>query len=248
MTIAPPKVCSLKDRMRTLDKPDEQKRVVPTPDNVDAGPAAVAARRLEPKPSSFLNSKLLLHMGVLAIYTLLAIIATWPMFPQLGGFVMDKGDPLYSVWAMAWQAHALVTDPLRMFDANIMYPFRGTLAFDELSFTEAVMAAPVYLLTGNPVLSHNLILFLSFPISGYGTWLLLRSLTGSGWAALIGGSFCEFSLSRLVHLPHMTLISTEWMPFLLLVSYKLLWTKRWKWAWALAALFAVQALSGHYLA
>jgi hypothetical protein len=234
--------------MRTLDKPDEQKRVVRTPDNADAEPAALAVREEERTPSSFLKSKLWLHVGVLAIYTLLAIIATWPMFPQLGGFVMDKGDPLYSVWAMAWQAHALVTDPLRMFDANIMYPFKGTLAFDELSFTEAVMATPVYLLTGNPVLSHNLILFLSFPISGYGTWLLLRSLTGSAWAALVGGSFFELSLYRLVHLPHMTLISTEWMPFLLLVSYKLLWTKRWKWAWALAALFAVQALSGHYLA
>ena len=111
-----------------------------------------------------------------------------------------------------------------------MYPFQGTLAFDELSFAEAVMAAPVYWLTGNPVLSHNLILFLSFPISGYGMWLLVRSLTGSGWAGFVAGTAFEFSFYRLNHLPHMTLISNEWMPFLLLVSYKLLWTKQWKWA------------------
>jgi hypothetical protein len=190
----------------------------------------------------------LLHIGVFTAFTVLAIIATWPLFPQLGGYVMDKGDPLYSVWAMAWQAHALVTDPLHLFDANIMYPFRGTLAFDELSFAEAVMAAPLYFLTGNPVLSHNTVLFLSFPISGYGMWLLVRALTGNGWAGFVAGSVFEFSFYRLNHLPHMTLISTEWMPFLLLVSYQLLWTKQWKWAWALAALFAVQALSGHYLA
>jgi hypothetical protein len=190
----------------------------------------------------------LLNIGVFAAFALLATIATWPLFPQLGGFVMDKGDPLYSVWAMAWQAHALVTDPLHLFNANIMYPFKGTLAFDELSFAEAVMAAPVYWLTGNPVLSHNLVLFLSFPISGYGMWLLVRSLTGNGWAGFVAGTAFSFSFYRLNHLPHMTLISTEWMPFLLLVSYKLLWTKQWKWAWALAALFAVQALSGHYLA
>ncbi|MEO8286481.1 MAG: hypothetical protein ABI670_08595 [Chloroflexota bacterium] len=194
------------------------------------------------------RSSLLLHVGVLIGFTLLAIIATWPLFPQLGGFVIDKGDPLYSVWAMAWQAHAFVTNPFRLFDANIMHPFKGTLAFDELSFSEAVMAAPFYYASGNPVLSHNLILFLTFPLSGYGMWLLVRSLTGSAWAGVVAGSAFAFSFYRLNHLPHMTLISTEWMPFLLFVSYRLLWTHRWKWAWALAALFAVQALSGHYLA
>src|SRR6266566_8947903 len=172
--------------MRTLDKPDEELTAV-TPGNAQPE-ADTPMQQMQERPQRrSARSRLLLHLVVLAAFTLLAIIATWPMFPQLGGFVMDKGDPLYSVWAMAWQAHALVTDPLRMFDANNLYPFRGTLAFDELSFAEAVMAAPVYLLTGNPVLSHNLVLFLTFPISGYGTWLLLRSLTGSGWAALVGG-------------------------------------------------------------
>src|SRR5450759_2017473 len=64
-----------------------------------------------------------LHALVLAAFTLITIVATWPALPQLGGFVIDKGNPLYSVWAMAWQAHALVTDPSRLFDTNIMHPF-----------------------------------------------------------------------------------------------------------------------------
>ena len=49
------------------------------------------------------------HLGALLIFTLLSIAATWPMFPQLAVAVTDKGDPLYSIWAMAWQAHALCT-------------------------------------------------------------------------------------------------------------------------------------------
>ncbi len=80
---------------------------------------------------------------------------------------------------MAWQAHALATDPLGIFDTNILYPFKGTLAFDEISFTEAVLVAPIYWLSGNPVLSHNLLLLASFALSGYGAWLLVRELTGS---------------------------------------------------------------------
>src|SRR5437879_5734806 len=68
-----------------------------------------------------LGARIVPHAAVLAAFTLATIVATWPMFPQLGGFVIDKGDPLYSVWAMAWQAHALATNPLGLFDTNIMF-------------------------------------------------------------------------------------------------------------------------------
>jgi hypothetical protein len=200
------------------------------------------------QPKEAWRARLVPHLLALAAFTLLSIIATWPMFPQLGGYVIDKGDPLYSVWAMAWQAHALATDPLGLFDTNIMYPFTGTLTFDELSFSQAVMAAPFYWLTGNPVLSHNLVLFASFVLSGYGVWLLVRELTGSAWAGLVAGSAFAFSFYRMNHLPHITLDSTQWMPFILLAAYKLLWTRSWRWALALAGLFTLQALSGHYLA
>ena len=193
-------------------------------------------------------SRLVPHLVVLGAFTLLTIVATWPMFPQLGGYVMDKGDPLYSVWAMAWQAHALATQPLDLFNSNIMYPFRGTLTFDELSFAQAVLAAPFYFVLGNPVLSHNLILFLSFVLSGWATWLLVRELTGSSWAGVVAGTAFAFCFYRINHLPHITLDNTQWMPLVLLAAYKLLWTREWGWAVALGGFFTLQALSGHYLA
>src|SRR5207302_4406002 len=84
--------------------------------------------------------------------------------------------------------------------------------------------------------------------SGYGAWLLVRELTGSGWAGLVSGAAFAFSFYRLNHLPHITLDSTQWMPFVLWAAYKLMWTRTWRWAWALGGFFALQALSGHYLA
>jgi hypothetical protein len=188
------------------------------------------------------------HLATLAAFGLVTALATWPMLPRLGGFVVSKLDPLYSVWAMAWQAHALGTNPAGLFDTNVMYPFKGTLAFDELSFAEAVISAPLYWLTGNPVLSHNAQLLATFVVCGYGMWLLVRELTGSGWAGLVGGSAYAFSFYRFDHLPHMTLLSNEWLPFMLLCAYKLLWTGSWRWAAGLGAFFVVQALSSHYLA
>lgn len=213
--------------------------------NVAPAPDAVPSST---PPASPTQPRWRAHLIVLAVFFVLTTIATWPMLPQLGGYVIDKGDPLYSVWAMAWQAHSLVTDPLHFYDANIMYPFRGTLAFDELSFTEAILAAPLYFISGNPVLSHNTLLFLTFILSGYGMWLLVRKLTGSDLAGVVAGAAFAFCFYRLNHLPHQTLINLQWIPFVLLAAYNLLWTRQWKWAWALAGLFTVQALSGHYLA
>ena len=43
--------------------------------------------------------------------------------------VPDIGDPLFSIWRLGWVAHQLVTDPRHLFDANIFYPNKPTLAF-----------------------------------------------------------------------------------------------------------------------
>src|SRR5439155_3433255 len=100
---------------------------------------------------------------------------------------------LNSLWIMAWQAHALVKNQAGMFDTNIMYPFKGTLAFDELNFYEAVISAPIYWLTGNPVLSNNALLLLTFILSGYGMWLLVRELSGKSSAGFVAWLAIAFS-------------------------------------------------------
>src|SRR3954471_4881890 len=117
---------------------------------------------------SIVGLRWLPHLATVAAFGLATVLVTWPMLPRAGGFVVSKLDPLYSVWAMAWQAHALATAPLSLFDTNIMYPFKGTLAFDELSFAEALISSPLYWLTNNPVLSHNAQILLTFVLSGYG--------------------------------------------------------------------------------
>ncbi len=193
-------------------------------------------------------TRVLPHLVALVAFSVVSAAATWPLLPRLGGFVVNKLDPLFSVWSLGWQAHALGTNPGGLFDTNVMYPFKGTLAFDELSFAEAVIGAPLYWLSGNPVLSHNAVLLLTFLISGYAMWLLVRELTGSSAVAYIAGSAFAFSFYRMDHLPHLTLLSVEWIPLILLAAYKLLWTGQWRWAAALGAFFAVQALSSHYLA
>ena len=44
---------------------------------------------------------------------------------------VDNGDYSLNVWAVDWVARTLPTDPTHLFDANIFYPARLTLAYSE---------------------------------------------------------------------------------------------------------------------
>src|SRR5262245_3577656 len=87
------------------------------------------------------------------------------------------GDYQYSVWNVAWVAHALLTDPLNVFNANIFYPHRLTLLYSEANLAAGALAVPAYWLTRNAFAAHNAAVLLSFVLSGTGMYYLVRYLT-----------------------------------------------------------------------
>src|SRR6266566_3758905 len=71
---------------------------------------------------------------------------------------VDNGDGKLSIWNVAWVARTLVVDPLHVFDANIFYPHRGTLAYSEANLLPGVIGIPVYWASRNPWLTLNVVL------------------------------------------------------------------------------------------
>src|SRR4029453_3173262 len=67
-----------------------------------------------------LRLPLLLTAAALSV----AILMTWPPPPGLGplGRTPNSGDARFSVWNVAWVAHALTTNPADVFNANIYHP------------------------------------------------------------------------------------------------------------------------------
>src|SRR6266542_3480434 len=85
---------------------------------------------------------------VLAVF--LACLMTWPLVAAPGRLGRTTTmDGLYSIWNVAWVARTIVTHPLSLFDANIFYPHRGTLAYSEANIVAGVVAIPAWLLTHN---------------------------------------------------------------------------------------------------
>ncbi|MBI2468003.1 MAG: hypothetical protein HYV62_09340 [Candidatus Rokubacteria bacterium] len=66
--------------------------------------------------------------GVAALLVALTALLTWPLAARLPTAVTNLADPLHLSWVLAWDLHALATDPLRLFHANIFHPHRWALA------------------------------------------------------------------------------------------------------------------------
>src|SRR5437867_1667168 len=98
---------------------------------------------------------------------------------------IDPGDAQFSVWNVAWVAHSLVDDPRHLFDSNIFFPHTGALAYSEANLVAGAIAAPVYAITRNPIVTYNVVVFVVLVAAFLTMWALVRHLTGSWTAALV---------------------------------------------------------------
>src|ERR1700674_1107617 len=134
---------------------------------------------------------------------------------------IDNGDGQFSIWNVAWVARTLVVDPLHVFDANIFYPHRGTLAYSESNLGAGVLAVPVYWATRNPYAAHNFVFLLAFVLSATGMYFLVRRLTGTRSAAAVSAICFAFCPYVFAHTSHIQLEMDAGLPFVMLAFHRL---------------------------
>ncbi len=157
----------------------------------------------------FMPSRLRDACVAFSVAVLMAVVLTWPIAGRLGSASrIDSGDGRHGVWNVAWVAHALTTDPASLFDANIFYPHRQTLAYSEANIVAGLVAVPVWAATENPYASYNTVLLLAFASAAMAGFLLVRVLGGSRLGASIAGFTYGFSPYMFAHLPHIQLLMT----------------------------------------
>lgn len=158
-----------------------------------------------------------------ALFTLLALAWTWPLATRMTGHLpWDLGDPLLNAWILAWhfhQAGRVLRGDIGAFadwwHPNIFHPSPYALGQSELLVAQALQGAPVQMLTGNILLTYNLLFLSSFVLSALGAYLLVRSLTRNGVAGVVAGLLYGFALYRVNQGPHIQVLSSQWFPFVL---------------------------------
>jgi hypothetical protein len=151
---------------------------------------------------------------VTLLYCALTVVLAYPLTIHPGSRVLSTAaDTNLFMWALGWDTHAFTHHPLSIFDANIYYPERHTLAYSENFIGSAFFAAPILWITHNLVLAMNVVALLSCVLCGVGAFVLARRVgVGVPGAALTGLIFA-FSPPRFLRLEQLHLTTIQWVPF-----------------------------------
>lgn len=156
---------------------------------------------------------------VLSAYTILSLIFTYPaaLSPNK---VPGGGDAFWFLWDFWWFKTALFNFASPYYTSYIYYPVGVSLASSTITPLNAAASIPLQLAFGL-VGAYKIIWILSFILSGFGTFLLVKYLVGDSRAAFVSGLIFMFCPYHFAHaLGHMNLTSMQWIPFYVLFLIK----------------------------
>src|SRR5262245_60466704 len=134
---------------------------------------------------------------------------TWPLVLAIGSEIPgDLDDPLLQAWQVAWIGHAVLHQPLHLFQANSSWPL-----LDSLAFTDVLVGyAPAGLIAqGGPheaVVVYDLLFLFVYALAFTGAYLLGRELRLSQLAAFVSGVAFAYAPWRLTHNGHLNVLSS----------------------------------------
>jgi len=181
----------------------------------------VTERRSSWAPSPALGRAELLLVVLAGV--VLALITSWPLVLHLPSRIApDLGDPVRTAWQIAWVGHAMLHDPLHLFNANAFYPHPLSLAFSDslLGYGPAGFFGSG---TVAALVRYNLLFLFAWSLCFVGAYLLARELgLGRAGAGAAGAAFA-YAPYRVTEAGHLHVISSGGIPlalFLLLRGYR----------------------------
>ena len=175
-------------------------------------------------------------------FVALAIVMTWPLVMVLPRALAFPGDPYINTWILDWDWYATFHHPLSLFDANVFYPARYSLAYSENLFGIALLLFPLRALGAGPITAYNIAMLAGFALSGFSAWLLGRYLTGSAVAGVCAGIFYAFVPFRFTHLSHVQHVWGGTIPLMLLALLRYRDRPTWRRAAVFGAAFLFNGL------
>lgn len=186
------------------------------------------------------------------LYALLALASHRTLLPAIGTHVYAQNVPgndcLLHVWTLAWDRHALATDPAGVCDANIFTPYPDTLLYSDHLLGLAVLLTPLQLVTTNPVLLHNLATIAAPALDALALFALAWELTGNPIAAFVGGVLYGFAPLRLeTDRCQIQMLVAWWLPLAMLFVRRALLRNSVVAAVLAGVCLAFQGMTGIYL-
>jgi len=127
-----------------------------------------------------------------ASFLLVACVTTWPLIVNFNtglpqGTETSGTVPLFNLWTLRWNADRIFHLYQGYWNAPIFYPTQFTFALSDPQPLTGLFFTLAYVLTGNFVISYNLILLLALTMNGVGARFLLTKVGVVPGPAFLGG-------------------------------------------------------------
>jgi hypothetical protein len=188
------------------------------------------------------------HLGVYALFVALVLVYTWPLVTDPARLLPENVDPRLFSWVMLTAFANLVSRPELLFHGNAFYPTGNTLSLAEPLLVPSLLAGPLHLLTGNPVLAYNVTLVLFWALSGWAMYAVAWAVTRHHGAAFVAGLVFTFAPYRIDHYKEFQMEMAFGIPLALFALVRFLETQRARYLGVLLAVFWIQAASVWYYA
>ncbi|GIH13185.1 hypothetical protein [Rugosimonospora africana] len=137
----------------------------------------------------------------------LAVVMTWPSaWHPASTIPSDIWDPTLQAWQLAWSGHAMLTDPLHVWNSNSFYPDSYSFAFSDTLFGYF----PFGLVGTGPtaaLIRYNLLFILLEALAFVGAYALVRQLGARRTAAAVAGAAFAYAPWRWGQAGHMHVLS-----------------------------------------
>jgi hypothetical protein len=158
-------------------------------------------------------------------------------------------EAVYGSWMLYQALDNLLERPFDPGYSTMFYGDPASFAYSSTHYGIALVVLPVYLICGkNLVLTFNLYLIATFPLSAWAVYLLCRHvLKAAAGACVLAGLVVAFSQYRFVHIWHIELLSTQFYVLALYGLHRLIDAPRLRHVACLGAVCALTILASGYL-
>ncbi len=166
----------------------------------------------------------------------------------LVGSAQYSPDAILNAGVLEWVYGSLRSSSRHVFDWTAGFPLTNSLALTENLIGWQLFYFPLRVIGLGVVSSYNVVLLLSFVISGLAAAALCRQLGASKAGASLGGFVFAFVPFHVTHSIHLQTMGVCWAPLAVFFLDRIMERSRWADAAGLAAVLVMTALSSIYFA
>jgi len=156
------------------------------------------------------------------IYTLLTCVYFFPCLGSIGSALIGPAeDNMQTYWALSWGYDRVLHGTGSFtFVNDVFYPEGSSFYYEAWSFYNQLVSSLLRLVFDQTT-SYNLLILLTFPLSGIGAFLFMKYILKNPYLALLGGFLFAFNpahVGRALH--HLNIASIQFVPFFVLFFVK----------------------------